>query len=60
MRDQAKMEVERKTKQVYKELHRFSAEESVRLAEEKIKKVMSAQKDSELVELGIKSIGGLK
>lgn len=60
MRDQAKMEIDRKTKQVRKELHRFSAEESIRLAEEKIKNVMSVQKDAELVEAGIKAIGGLK
>lgn len=59
LRDQANAEIERKTKQVRNELRRFSAEESVRLAEEKIRKVMSAKTDERLVKAGIKSIGGL-
>lgn len=59
LRDQANSEIERKTKQVRNELRRFSAEESVRLAEEKIRKAINASKDAELVKAGIKSIGGL-
>ncbi len=59
LRDQANSEIERKTKQVRNELRRFSAEESVRLAEEKIKKSMNAKTDEKLVKAGIKSIGGL-
>lgn len=59
LRDQANSEIERKTKQVKNELRRFSAEESVRLAEEKVRKAMNANKDAELVKAGIKSIGGL-
>lgn len=59
LRDQANAEIERKTKQIKNELRRFSAEESVRLAEEKIKKSMNAKKDEELVKAGINSIGGL-
>lgn len=59
MREQAASEVERRAKQVRSELRRFSAEESIRLAEEKIRKAMNAQKDAQLVKAGIKSIGGL-
>lgn len=59
LRSQANSEIERKTKQVRNELRRFSAEESVRLAEEKIRKAMNATTDEKLVKAGIKSIGGL-
>ncbi len=59
LRDQANSEIERKTKQVRNELKRFSAEESVRLAEEKIRKSMNATMDEKLVKASIKSIGGL-
>ena len=59
LRDQANSEIERKTKQVLNELRRFSAEESVRLAEEKIRKSMDAKLDEKLVKAGIKAIGGL-
>ncbi len=59
LRDQANSEIERKTKQVKSELRRFSAEESVRLAEEKIRKAMNAKTDEKLIKAGIKSIGGL-
>ncbi len=59
LRDQANSEIERKTKQVKNELRRFSAEESVRLAEEKIRKSMDSALDEKLVKAGIKSIGGL-
>lgn len=59
LRAQANSEIERKTKQVKNELRRFSAEESVRLAEEKIRKAMNAKTDEKLIKAGIKSIGGL-
>ncbi len=59
LRAQANSEIERKTKQVKSELRRFSAEESVRLAEEKIRKAMNAKTDEKLIKAGIKSIGGL-
>lgn len=59
LRDQAEAEIERKAKQVKNELRRFSAEESVRLAEEKIRKAMNAKTDEKLVKAGINSIGGL-
>ncbi len=38
---------------------RFSAEESVRLAEEKIKNSMDAAKDADLIKTNIASIGGI-
>lgn len=59
LRAQANSEIERKTKQVKNELRRFSAEESVRLAEEKIRKAMNTKTDEKLIKAGIKSIGGL-
>lgn len=60
LREQAMSEIERKSQQVRAKLRRFSAEESIRLAEEKIKQTMNAQKDSELVKANIQSIGGMK
>ncbi|MCW5961710.1 MAG: ATP synthase F0 subunit B [Pyrinomonadaceae bacterium] len=59
LRDQANAEIARKTKQVMSELRRFSAEESVRRAEEKIKGSMDKSVDERLVKAGISSIGGL-
>jgi F-type H+-transporting ATPase subunit b len=56
---QATSEIERKAQQVRNELRRFSAEESIRLAEEKIKKDINAAKDAKLVKANIQSIGGL-
>ncbi len=60
LRGQAESEITRKTQQVRAKLKRFSAEESIRRAEEKIKQAMDAQKDSELVKANIQSIGGMK
>ncbi len=59
LRTQAENEIERKAQLVRLELRRFSAEESVRLAEEKIKQNINAAKDAQLVKANIKSIGGL-
>ena len=59
LRQQATSEIERKAQQVRTELRRFSAEESIRLAEEKIKKNIDAKKDAKLVKANIQSIGGL-
>jgi F0F1-type ATP synthase membrane subunit b/b' len=56
---QATSEIERKAQQVRLELRRFSAEESVRLAEQKIKQNINAAKDAELIKANIQSIGGL-
>ena len=59
MREQTENEIERLAKQSKLELRRFSAEESIRLAEEKIKNVMNSDTDSRLVKASIQSIGGL-
>jgi F0F1-type ATP synthase membrane subunit b/b' len=60
MRHQVEGEITRKTQQVKSKLRRFSAEESIRLAEEKIRLAMNSQKDAELVKANIQSIGGMK
>ncbi len=59
MRQQAEGEIERLSLQVKSELRRFSAEESIRLAEEKIKTSINAEKDARLVKANIQAIGGL-
>jgi F-type H+-transporting ATPase subunit b len=59
MRGQALSEIERLSQQVKKELRRFSGEESIRLAEAKIRQEMNAEKDARLVKTNIQAIGGL-
>lgn len=59
LREQANSEIERAGKQIKTELRRFSAEESIRLAEEKIKAEITDEKDARLVKASIQSIGGL-
>ena len=59
LRQQTDSEVGRLTNQSKLELRRFSAEESVRLAEEKLRGRIDADNDAELVRSGIQSIGGL-
>lgn len=59
LREQATSEIERKNQQARTELRKFSAEESIRLAEEKIKREINADKDAQLVKANIQSIGGL-
>ena len=59
LREQANGEIERTSKLAKLELRRFSAEESIRLAEEKIKKEINAEKDARLVKANIQAIGGL-
>lgn len=59
LREQANNEIERKNQMARLELRRFSAEESVRLAEEKIKREINAEKDAQLVKANIQAIGGL-
>lgn len=60
IRQQADGEISRLTQQVKAELRRFSAEESVRLAEEKLRAQIDSNSDAALVESGIQSMGGLK
>ena len=59
LREQAIGEIERKNQLARLELRRFSAEESIRLAEEKIKAEITDEKDARLVKANIQSIGGL-
>ncbi len=59
MREQANAEIEGSSKRVQADLRRFSAEESIRLAEEKIRRAINQEKDAKLVKAGIQSIGGL-
>ena len=59
LRDQAASEVSRLQKQVLVRLRLYSAHESVRLAEERLKAQMDLDKDSRLVKSGIASIGGM-
>jgi F0F1-type ATP synthase, subunit b len=59
MREQADGEITRLTQQTKAELRRFSAEESVRLAEEKLRGKINADNDAVLVKAGIEAIGGL-
>jgi len=59
LHEQADGEIERTNKLANLELRRFSAEESIRLAEEKIKKEINAEKDARLIKANIQAIGGL-
>ncbi len=59
MREQAESEINRLAQQTRSELRRFSAEESVRLAEEKLRSKIDAENDARLVKASIQEIGGL-
>lgn len=57
--EQSENELTRIAHQSRSELRRFSAEESIRLAEEKLRAGIDADKDSRLVKANIQEIGGL-
>lgn len=59
LREQATSEIERKNQQVRTELRKYSAEESIRLAEEKIRREITGEKDAQIVKANIQAIGGL-
>ena len=59
MREQAESEINRLVQQVRAELRRYSANESVRLAEEKLRGKINPENDAVLVKAGIQEIGGL-
>lgn len=59
IRTQAENEIARNAQQARADLRRFSAEESIRLAEERIKSAMNSEADARLVKANIQSIGGL-
>lgn len=59
LEEQSGGELSRLQKQTMASLRRFSAEESVRLAEAKLRGQIDVQKDAQLVKSSIASIGGL-
>ncbi len=59
MQEKITSEMSRLTLQTRSELRRFSAEESIRLAEEKVKAKLNADSDSRLIKASIADIGGL-
>lgn len=59
LRQQTEGEIARLAQLTKAELKRFSAEESVRLAEEKLRSRIDANADANLVKTGIQAIGGL-
>lgn len=59
LREQAESEIVRLTSIATIDLKRFSAEESIRLAEEKLRSKVDANVDAGLVRSGIQAIGGL-
>lgn len=59
LREQTESELARVFQQTKAELKRFSAEESVRLAEEKLRSKIDGAADASLVRSGIQAIGGL-
>jgi F0F1-type ATP synthase membrane subunit b/b' len=60
LRHQAEAELARLSSQLKADLKRFSADESIRLAEEKLRSKISAENDARLVQTGIAAIGGVK
>lgn len=59
LRQQAEAELARARQLVTADLRRFSAEESVRLAEEKLRSKINTENDARLVKTGIAAIGGV-
>lgn len=59
MTEQANSEISRLGQVTRADLRKFSAEESIRLAEEKLRSQMNSEKDAVLVKSGIQAIGGL-
>lgn len=59
LKDQTSGEITRLTQLAKLDLKRFSAEESVRLAEEKLRSKIDSNADANLVKSGIQAIGGL-
>ena len=59
LREQAENEISRLTQQTRAQLRRFSAEESIRLAEERLRNQIGPENDAVLVKSSIQAIGGL-
>jgi F-type H+-transporting ATPase subunit b len=60
LRDQAVREIESAGKTARQELRHFTAEQSVRLAEEMIRRDISPEDDAHLVEMSIDELGGVR
>lgn len=60
LRDQARREIESAGKAARQELRRFAAEQSVRLAEEMIRRDISPADDQRLVERQVEELGGIR
>ena len=60
LRNQAEAEVARTKTVAQNQLRKFSAEESVRLAEQMLRKKLGAASDADLVRVGINNLGGAK
>lgn len=59
LRAQGESEINRTAQKAKSDLRKFSAEESIRLAEEMIKSKIDAEADSRIIKSSIQSIGGL-
>ena len=60
LREQAQREIESAGKAARQELRAFAAEQSVRLAEEMIRREMRPEDDERLIKLQVEELGGLK
>lgn len=60
LRDQARREIESAGKAARQELRQYTAEQSVRLAEEVIRREMRPEDDARLVNLQVEELGGVK
>jgi F-type H+-transporting ATPase subunit b len=60
LREQAQREIESAGKAARQELRRYAAEQSVRLAEQMIRRDMRPEDDARLVSLEIEELGGVK
>jgi ATP synthase F0 subunit b len=60
LREQAQREIESAGKAARQELRRYAAEQSVRLAEEMIRRDMRPEDDARLVDLQVEELGGSK
>ncbi|MBA3805656.1 MAG: ATP synthase F0 subunit B [Acidobacteria bacterium] len=60
LRDQARREIESAGKAARQELRRYAAEQSVRLAEEMIRRDISPADDQRLVERQVEELGGIR
>jgi F-type H+-transporting ATPase subunit b len=60
LRDQARREIESAGKAAQQQLREYAAEQSVRMAEEIIRRDISAEDDVRLIDMEVQELGGLK